>query len=114
MRISDWSSDVCSSDLAKLRLLEAMRSRDRLAWDNPRLAAMDIQWSDVRPERGLYHRLVAAGAVERLGTDDAIVRAAGAPPPDTRDRQSVGSGQSVYVRVDLGGSRILNKNTHHK
>lgn len=70
--------------VAKLRLLEGMRSRDRLAWDNPRLAAMDIQWSDVRPERGLYHRLVAAGAVERLVADDAIAGAVHEPPSDTR------------------------------
>ena len=70
--------------VAKLRLLDAMRTRDRLAWDNPRLAAMDIQWSDVRPERGLYHRLVAAGAVERLTTDEEIERAVGDPPTDTR------------------------------
>ena len=70
--------------VAKLRLLEGMRSRDHLAWDNPRLAAMDIQWSDVRPERGLYHRLLAAGAVERLVTEEAVARAVEEPPVDTR------------------------------
>ncbi|NTW38441.1 MAG: proteasome accessory factor PafA2 [Cellulomonadaceae bacterium] len=70
--------------VAKLRLLEAMRTRDHLAWDNPRLAAMDIQWSDVRPERGLYHRLLAAGAVDRLTTDDEVARAVHEPPDDTR------------------------------
>ena len=70
--------------VAKLRLLEGMRSRDHLGWDSVRLAAMDIQWSDVRPERGLYHRLAAAGAVERLTTDDEVARAVGAPPADTR------------------------------
>jgi len=70
--------------VAKLRLLEAMRSRDRIGWDHPRLAAMDIQWSDVRPERGLYHRLLAAGAVERLVTDDEVARAVHEPPDDTR------------------------------
>jgi proteasome accessory factor PafA2 len=70
--------------LAKLRLLEGMRTRDRIGWDHPRLAAMDIQWSDVRPERGLYHRLAAAGAVERLVTDDDVVRAVTDPPADTR------------------------------
>lgn len=70
--------------VAKLRLLEAMRRRDRIGWDNPRLAAMDIQWSDVRPERGLYHRLVAAGGVERLVTDEEVARAVHAPPEDTR------------------------------
>jgi len=70
--------------LAKLRLLDGMRTRDRLGWDHPRLAAMDIQWSDVRPERGLYHRLAASGAVERLVTDDDIARAVQDPPTDTR------------------------------
>ena len=70
--------------MAKLRVLDGMRRRDHLAWDHPRLAAMDFQWSDVRPERGLYHRLVAAGAVERLVTDEEVERAVHEPPEDTR------------------------------
>ena len=70
--------------LAKLRLLEGMRRRDHLAWDHPRLAAMDLQWSDVRPERGLYHRLVSAGAVELLVTPEQVAEAVLHPPRDTR------------------------------
>jgi len=70
--------------LAKLRLLEGMRRRDGLAWDHPRLAAVDLQWSDVRPERGLYHRLVAAGAVELLVTPERVEDAVAHPPRDTR------------------------------
>jgi proteasome accessory factor A len=70
--------------VAKLRLLEGMRRRDHLAWDHPRLAAMDIQWSDVRPERGLYHRLLAAGAVERLVDPAEVTAAVTEPPADTR------------------------------
>lgn len=70
--------------LAKLRLLEGMRRRDRLAWDHPRLAAVDLQWSDLRPERGLYHRLAAAGAVERLVTEEDVAHAELHPPRDTR------------------------------
>ncbi|WP_041553403.1 depupylase/deamidase Dop [Cellulomonas fimi] len=70
--------------LAKLRLLEGMRRRDRLAWDHPRLAAVDLQWSDLRPERGLYHRLVAAGAVELLVTPQEVEDAVAHPPRDTR------------------------------
>src|SRR3546814_7442185 len=31
MRISDWSSDVCSSDLRKLEEMELRRERDQLA-----------------------------------------------------------------------------------
>ncbi|WP_449385282.1 depupylase/deamidase Dop [Cellulomonas soli] len=70
--------------VAKLRLLDGMRRRDRLPWDHPRLAAVDLQWSDVRPERGLYHRLVAAGAVELLVTPEQVEQAVGHPPQDTR------------------------------
>ncbi|HEY0188958.1 MAG TPA: depupylase/deamidase Dop [Cellulomonas sp.] len=70
--------------LAKLRLLEGLRRRDHLDWDHPRLAAVDLQWSDLRPERGLYHRLVAAGAVERLVTDEQVAAAVSTPPEDTR------------------------------
>ncbi|ACQ80491.1 protein of unknown function DUF245 domain protein [Beutenbergia cavernae DSM 12333] len=70
--------------LAKLRVLEAMRRRDHLAWDHPKLAALDLQWSDVRPERGIYARLRASGAVETLVTDDDVARAAVRPPSDTR------------------------------
>lgn len=70
--------------LAKLRLLEGLRRRDHLAWDHPRLAAVDLQWSDLRPERGLYHRLLEAGAIERLVDEDSAERAAVHPPADTR------------------------------
>ncbi len=70
--------------LAKLRLLEGMRRRDHLEWDHPRLAAVDLQWSDLRPERGLYHRLVGAGAVELLVTDAEVTDAVRHPPEDTR------------------------------
>src|SRR3712207_2392882 len=43
---------------AKLRLLEGYRSRDGLGWGDSRLRLVDLQYSDVRPEKGLYHRLV--------------------------------------------------------
>ena len=70
--------------LAKLRLLEGMRQRDHLEWDNARLAAVDLQWSDLRPERSLYQRLVHAGAVELLVDEAEVERAVIEPPADTR------------------------------
>ncbi len=70
--------------VAKLRLLDGMRRRENLPWDHPRLAAVDLQWSDVRPERGLYHRLAAAGAVELLASEAEVERAVAHPPADTR------------------------------
>ena len=77
----------CAADVewvAKLRVLEAMRRRDGLGWEHPRLAALDLQWSDVRPERSIYQRLAASGAVERLVTQEDVDAAVHAPPPDTR------------------------------
>ncbi|WP_166852140.1 depupylase/deamidase Dop [Isoptericola sp. BMS4] len=70
--------------VAKRRLLERMRSRDSLEWDHPRLHALDLQWTDVRPERGVYHRLVASGAVERLVDETSVADAVHHPPADTR------------------------------
>jgi Pup amidohydrolase len=70
--------------VAKLRLLEGYRDRDGLDWDSPRLQLVDLQYSDVRPEKGLYNRLVSRGAFTTLlGADDAA-SAVGSPPEDTR------------------------------
>ena len=70
--------------VAKLRLLEGYRSRDGLDWDHARLAAVDLQWSDVRPEKGLYLKLAERGQVERLLDPEAVRRAVAHPPTDTR------------------------------
>jgi Pup amidohydrolase len=69
---------------AKLRLLEGYRSRDGLGWGDSRLHLVDLQYSDVRPEKGLYHRLVSRGSIQRLLTDDEVTRAMLRPPVDTR------------------------------
>ncbi|MCF6743129.1 proteasome accessory factor PafA2 [Blastococcus sp. KM273128] len=69
---------------AKLRLLEGYRSRDGLEWTDSRLQLVDLQYSDVRPDKGLYNRLVARGAMQRLLTDEEVARAVLAPPSDTR------------------------------
>ena len=77
----------CSRELdwvAKLALLQGYRDRDGLDWDAAKLHAIDLQYSDVRPEKGLYHRLVAAGRMDRLLTDEQVDRAVTAPPDDTR------------------------------
>src|SRR3954447_5909244 len=69
---------------AKLRLLEGYRARDGLGWGDSRLHLVDLQYSDVRPEKGLYHRLVARGSMQRLLTDAEVARAMVNPPADTR------------------------------
>src|SRR3546814_14443776 len=88
MRISDWSSDVCSSDLA----LRDLR-RDPAAG---------------RADRGTAHRLGLAHSLRARRA--ARARRLSAPPrPRRKDRKSVVSGKSVSVRVDLGVRRIIKK-----
>ncbi|MDO4919497.1 depupylase/deamidase Dop [Kocuria sp.] len=69
---------------AKHALLTAYRRRDGLAWDDPRLVAIDLQYADVRPDRGLYHRLAAGGRIRTLVPAERITDAADHPPEDTR------------------------------
>ena len=78
---------LCAEELdwvAKLKLLEQYRDRDGLAWDDAKLQLIDYQYSDVRPEKGLYHRLVGMGRIQRLLDDDTIEVAMHDPPEDTR------------------------------
>jgi proteasome accessory factor A len=70
--------------VAKLRLLEGYRERDGLAWSDAKLRAIDLQYHDVRRDRGLYHRLAHAGKVDRITTDEEVQRAIMEPPDDTR------------------------------
>ena len=70
--------------VAKLELLEGYRSRDGLAWDHSRLQLVDLQYSDIRPDKGLYNRLAQRGRMERLIDDDAAESATHRPPDDTR------------------------------
>ena len=78
---------LCAQELdwvAKLKLLESYRERDGLGWEHPKLQLIDLQYSDIRPDRGLYHRLVRMGRIDRLLHDDEVVHAMHRPPVDTR------------------------------
>jgi proteasome accessory factor A len=78
---------LCATELdwvAKLRLIEGYREREELGWASPKLQLVDLQYADVRPEKGLYHRLVARGSMQRLLTDEQVAMAMTEPPEDTR------------------------------
>ena len=70
--------------VTKHQLLEAYRERDGIAADDPKLALLDLQYHDVRPERSLYERLVRAGKVERLVDEEAVDAGMTDPPDSTR------------------------------
>ena len=70
--------------VAKYERCEGMRRRSGTGWDDPRLAALDIQWADLRPGRSVVDKLDAAGRIHRLVTEAEVQRAADVAPEGTR------------------------------
>nr|WP_026126701.1 depupylase/deamidase Dop [Nocardiopsis xinjiangensis] len=70
--------------VAKLKVLEGYRSRDGMEWSHPRLQLVDLQYSDVRADKGIYNRLAHRGRVQRLLEENEVTRAITEPPEDTR------------------------------
>src|SRR3546814_14740558 len=86
MRISDWSSDVCSSDLS--------------ADDSDPL---DLHAFTPAPRAGGASG--SSGQRARAATSASPINPR--PKRSALDRKSVVTGTSVSVRVDLGGSSII-------
>ena len=70
--------------VAKLRLIEAYRDRRGLSWDDSKLALVDLQYHDVRMDKSLYYKLLEQGQMERLVSEEDVLRAVSEPPADTR------------------------------
>ena len=70
--------------VTKDRLLQRYVERDGLAWTSDKLKLIDVQYHDVRRDKGLYNKLASGGRVERLVTEAEIQHAIANPPDDTR------------------------------
>jgi proteasome accessory factor A len=66
--------------VAKLQLIEAYRDRHGLGWDSQRVAALDLQYHDLRPSKSLFARLDTERLVDPTSVADAVVE----PPRETR------------------------------
>src|SRR3546814_10835627 len=114
MRISDWSSDVCSSDLD--------------GGEDQQPAEDDHKDAPNRSHRSTYTAFDPSHACGLLTGHPGPSMPAKPltdhfPPADSRsgtaDRQSVVEGKRVSVRVELGGRRLIqktkpNEKTTHK
>src|SRR3546814_15960339 len=104
MRISDWSSDVCSSDLRPLRL--GGREGEISPFDGD-----DGADGLLLPHRALL-RLRRGGAQDQGGQGRRPLCRLRLQGLHLGDRKSVVLGKSVSVRVTLGGRRIIKKKKH--
>src|SRR3546814_12562997 len=91
MRISDWSSDVCSSDLRQV-----VRAYAVLGERQQRLG-YQLRAEERAADADVHH------------VGDGLVAEAAPQVVVDADRKSVVSGKSVSVRVDLGGRRLIKK-----
>src|SRR3546814_15765820 len=95
MRISDWSSDVCSSDLTITdRDTTDHHGHDYFVGTMLCASTTSISWRCSS----------SAGPRSPARAGDGSE-----PVFDLEDRKSVGWGKCVSVRVDSGGSRIFKK-----
>ncbi|MFI5319154.1 MAG: depupylase/deamidase Dop [Myxococcota bacterium] len=70
--------------VAKKVMIEAFLERKSLDFESPQAQMLDLQFHDVRPEKGLAYLLERQGKLRRLVSDEEIVRAITEPPEDTR------------------------------
>lgn len=68
----------------KKKLIDAYIARHGFKWTDPRIRMLDLQYHDLRPDKGLYYRLQKNGHVERILTHEEIVHGIQHPPLDTR------------------------------
>ena len=70
--------------VAKLVMIENFMDRKGVDWRSPQVQMLDLQYDDIRPEKGLYYLLERQGKMERLASDEEIKDAISQPPEDTR------------------------------
>jgi proteasome accessory factor A len=68
----------------KRALIEGFMDRKGVDWGSPQVQMLDLQYHDLRPDKGLYYVLERQGRVRRIVTDEEIERAVFHPPEDTR------------------------------
>ncbi|MBS1105075.1 MAG: putative proteasome component [Deltaproteobacteria bacterium] len=70
--------------IIKRALIEGFMERKGVDWGSPQVQMLDLQYHDLRPDKGLYYILERQGRVRRVVTDEEIERAVLYPPEDTR------------------------------
>src|SRR3546814_11124357 len=115
MRISDWSSDVCSSDLigalvqgARIDAREGERTDERVVHD------LEGEQRQRRRVRRLARIGLIIVGIDALNGRNVERRRQIVDDRVEQDRKSVVSGKSVSVRVDLGGRGTIKKKQRSK
>jgi proteasome accessory factor A len=103
--------------VAKMSLMQGYIRRDNCSWDDPRLALLDLQYSDIDPSKGIAAKLEEKGALVRIFTDAEVNFAVSNPPSDTRAffrgecirryPENIAAASWDSVVFDTGGDTLL-------
>jgi Pup amidohydrolase len=70
--------------VAKKFLLNALQEDEKLAWSDPWLQSIDLEYHNIDLEHGLYYELVRQGSMRRVATEDDVRMSIFNPPDTTR------------------------------
>jgi proteasome accessory factor A len=70
----------------KLKLLRRYADRHSVDFSSPDLQLLDLQYHDINPDRGLFHRMTQKGLAKSLIAETDIAHAQQFPPQTTRAR----------------------------
>ena len=100
--------------VAKYRLVRAYMDRG-VAADSPKLAAIDLQYAEVDPQKSLYYALVRKGQMRELVSESELAAAADTPPNSSRaflrgrvlekfgDAVAAASWDTIVLNVHING-----------
>jgi len=70
----------------KQELITSYMGRKGVGFDDQRISMLDLQYHDIRRDRGFYYMLCRAGKVDRLFDEETVEQATVVPPQTTRAR----------------------------
>jgi proteasome accessory factor PafA2 len=102
--------------VAKRQMIRSYMDRKGCGSNDPRVVMLDLQYHDIRPEKGLYYTLERSNLIDRLIQDQEIARAVHMPPTGTRAYfrghclkkfpRQVYAGSWTSILLDIGNTTI--------
>jgi proteasome accessory factor A len=95
--------------IIKRKVLRGYIEKHQISWHDPRVFMIDLQFHDLRRDRGFFYMLERNDHVDRLYTDSEIEKAKTEPPQDTRARMRgdfIKLARQNNIQYDLDWSNI--------
>jgi proteasome accessory factor A len=93
----------------KRSMIQSYIDKKGTTWNDPRVFMLDLQYHDIRMNRGIYYLLERGGKVDRILEDEEVIKGKTEPPPDTRARmrgEFIKLARENQIQYDLDWSNI--------